>query len=66
MVADITCEKSDMLLVNYESPNGAKRHNRLWNGGNGKGTVTLYRDGKIVDEVICKNVGYEYGEYDKE
>ena len=66
MVTDITCEKSDMLLVNYESPDGAKRHNRLWNGGNGKGTVTLYRDGKIVDEVICKNVGCEYGEYDKE
>lgn len=63
MVTDITCEKSDMLLVNYESPDGAKRHNRLWNGGNGKGTVKLYRGGKLVDEVICENVGCEYGEY---
>lgn len=63
MVTDITCEKKDMLLVNYEAPNGKKLHNRLWNGGNGKGTVALYRFGKLVDEVICENVGCEYGEY---
>ena len=43
--------------------NGKKLHNRLWNGGNGKGTVALYRFGKLVDEVICENVGCEYGEY---
>ena len=65
MVTDITCEKKDMLLVNYESPNGKKLHNRLWNGGNGKGTVKLYRDGKLIDEVIAENIGCEYGEYDK-
>ncbi|MBQ9765335.1 MAG: hypothetical protein IJW18_03990 [Lachnospiraceae bacterium] len=64
MVTDITCEKKDMLLVNYEAPNGTKRHNRLWNGGNGKGTVKLYRAGKLIDEVIAENVGCEYGEYD--
>lgn len=66
MVTDITCEKKDMLLVNYEAPNGAKLHNRLWNGGNGQGTVKLYRDGKLIDEVIAKNVGCEYGEYTTE
>lgn len=65
MVANITCEKKDMLLVNYEAPTGEKRHNRLWNGGNGEGIVKLYRDGKLIDEVIAKNVGCEYGEYDK-
>ncbi|MBQ8822110.1 MAG: hypothetical protein IJZ82_05670 [Lachnospiraceae bacterium] len=64
MVTDITCEKEDMLLVNYEAPNGEKRHNRLWNGGNGKGTVRLYRDNKLVDEILAYNVGCEYGEYD--
>ena len=64
MVTHITCEKKDMLLIEYEAPNGAKRHTRLWNGGNGTGTVKLYRDGKLVDEVIAKNVGCEYGEYD--
>ena len=65
MVTDITCEKKDMLLVNYEAPNGKKLHNRLWNGGNGKGTVKLYRDGKLIDEVYAENVGCEYGEYDR-
>ncbi len=64
MVTDITCKKSDMLLINYEAPNGKKLHNRLWNGGNGKGTVKLFHCGKLIDEVICKNVGCEYGEYD--
>lgn len=66
MVTDITCEKKDMLLVNYEAPNGKKLHNRLWNGGNGRGTVKLYRDGRLIDEVIAENVGCEYGEYDAE
>lgn len=31
---------------------------------NEKGTVKLYRDKKLIDEVICENVGCEYGEYD--
>ena len=66
MITNITCQKKDMLLVNYESPDGKKRHNRLWNGGNGKGTVKLYRGKKLIDEVICENVGCEYGEYDPE
>lgn len=63
MITDITCRKEDMLLVNYEAPNGEKRHNRLWNGGNGKGTVELWRKGKLVDRMHCENVGCEYGEY---
>ncbi len=63
MVTDITCEKSDMLLINYEAPNGLKRHNRLWNGGNGVGTVKLYHKGQLVDEILAENVGCEYGEY---
>ena len=64
MVTDISCEKKDMLLVNYEATSGKKRHNRLWNGGNGKGNVKLYRGKRLIDEVICENVGCEYGEYD--
>lgn len=63
MVTDIACEKKQMLLVNYEAPNGEKHHNRLWNGGNGHGTVKLYRRGRLVDEILCENVGCEYGEY---
>ena len=58
-----------MVPVNYEAPDGRKRHNRLWNGGNGYGTVKLYekKDGKLVlmDEIEATHVGCEYGEYDK-
>ncbi len=65
----IVCKKKDMLNINYEAPNGTKRHNRLWNGGNGTGVLKLYRlSGKketLIDEVIAENVGCEYGEYDR-
>lgn len=64
MITDITCEKKDMLLVNYKAPTGEKRHNRLWNGGNGKGTIELYHKGKLIDRIYAENVGCEYGEYD--
>lgn len=52
------------MLVNYEASNAEKRHNRLWNGGNGKGIIRLYRDGKLIDEIEAMNVGCESGEYD--
>ena len=63
MVTDITCEKADMLLVRYQSPDGAHRHQRLWNGGTGKGTVSIYRCGRLIDRLRAENVGCEYGEY---
>ncbi len=68
MISDIECLKKDMLLVNYEAPDGSKRHNRLWNGGSGTGTIRLYektQDGreKLIDEITVKNAGCEYGEY---
>ena len=65
MVTDIVCEKRDMLFVNYEAPNGEKRFQRLWNGGNGHGTVCLYHRGRLVDRIHAENVGCEYGEYEK-
>lgn len=69
METQIHCNKKDMLFVNYEAPDGQKRHNRLWNGGNGFGVVRLYdkKDGELVlvDEVEATHVGCEYGEYDK-
>ena len=64
MITDITCQKADMLLINYEAPTGEKRHQRLWNGGNGVGTVKLYHKGKLIDSIHCENVGCEYGEFD--
>lgn len=67
METNITCQKEDMLLVNYEAPDGKKRHNRLWNGGNGKGTVKLFKKkGKqlnLIDEVEAGHIGCEFGEY---
>ena len=70
METEVFCRKKDMLLINYEAPDGKKRHNRLWNGGNGRGTVKLYDktdEGiRLVDEVEATHIGCEYGEYDKE
>ncbi|MBQ3276333.1 MAG: hypothetical protein IJH47_04650 [Oscillospiraceae bacterium] len=69
METEISCRKAEMLLVNYEAPDGSKRHNRLWNGGTGRGTVKLYdkEEGglRLVDEIQADHVGCEYGEYDE-
>ena len=69
METEIHCLKKDMLWVNYEAPDGTKRHNRLWNGGNGRGMVRLFdkkgTDLVLVDEVSATHVGCEYGEYDE-
>lgn len=62
MITDIECEKENMLLIRYEAPNGTKLHTRLWNGGNGHGTVRLYNGKKLIDTIECYNVGCEYGE----
>ena len=63
----IRCRKEDMLLINYEAPDGTKRHNRLWNGGNGTGRIKLYRKtegGKeLIDDIRVGHIGCEYGEY---
>ncbi len=68
MLTDITCRKSEMLWVNYEAPDGRKRHNRLWNGGNGFGRIRLLEKRKnglvLIDDIDVRNAGCEYGEYD--
>ena len=69
MISEIECLKKDMLHVNYEAPDGTKRHNRLWNGGNGTGRIRLYKkeSGKevLIDDIAATHIGCEYGEYDK-
>lgn len=64
----LECPKDEMLLINYEAPNGKKLHNKLWNGGTGYGNIKLYhKKGKenfLVDNIEIKNAGCEYGEYD--
>ncbi|MEG0978498.1 MAG: tocopherol cyclase family protein [Oscillospiraceae bacterium] len=66
MESKIRCYKKNMLLINYENPNGNKNHNRLWSGGNATGIVTLWKRKSgtlyLVDEIIAENVGCEYGE----
>ncbi len=66
----ISCKKKEMLLINYEAPTGLKLHNRLWNGGTGTGVLKLYKKlgpfEKLIDEVEAKNIGCEFGEYDKQ
>lgn len=70
LVTDIVCPKDEMLLINYESPDGAKRHNRLWNGGTGYGRVQLFKKGEtggsyeLVDDLRAGSVGCEYGVYE--
>ncbi len=70
METEVFCRKKDMLLINYEAPDGSRRHKRLWNGGNGWGTVKLYdkKDGVpvLTEEAEATHVGCEYGEYDPE
>lgn len=65
----VRCQKKDMLLINYQSPDGKKRHNRLWNGGNGKGNILLFRKVagglELIDDMYVTHVGCEYGEYDE-
>lgn len=69
MHVEIRCKKKDMLLIHYEAPDGSKRHNRLWNGGNGTGRIRLYKKEGIyrmlVDDISVRNVGCEYGEMDE-
>ena len=70
MDTEVFCRKSDMLLVNYEAPDGTKKHNRLWNGGNGWGIIKLYDkvhgELRLVDEVEATHIGCEYGDYDED
>ena len=67
METDVICRKAEMLLVNYEAPDGSKKHNRLWNGGTGRGMIRLYdKVGgalRLVDEIEATHIGCEYGEY---
>lgn len=68
MLTEVRCKKKDMLFINYEAPDGSKKHTRLWNGGTGTGRIRLYKKEGIyrtlVDDVDIENVGCEYGEYE--
>ena len=67
METDIICKKEDMLFVNYEAPDGTRKHRHLFNGGNGTGIIHLYekKGGKLIKIDVLKtgHVGCEYGEF---
>ena len=69
METEVFCLKEEMLLVNYEAPDGSRKHTRLWNGGNGWGVVKIYdKEGdalRLVDEIEATHIGCEYGEYEE-
>ncbi len=69
IVIHFACPRAGMLNVNYENPDGKKRHNFLWNGGYAAGSVTLFaREGaewKEIDRFDGELGGCEYGEYDR-
>lgn len=46
MEVEIACNKEEMLLINYESPDGFKRHTRLWNCGNGFAPCACMKNGR--------------------
>lgn len=64
---DFKCDKSKMIFVNYENPDGEKKHNRLWNGGHAQGILKFYKKDtsgfKLIDELEGSFGGCEYGEY---
>jgi hypothetical protein len=64
----LECPVDEMLLINYEAPNGTKKHNQLWNGGTGFGKIELLKKNRngtqLIDLIEVKNTGCEYGEYD--
>lgn len=63
--ANFRCKKDGMIFINYEAPDGTKLHNKLWNGGNAEGNIRLINKhtNEIIDDIICENGGFEYGEY---
>lgn len=67
MTVDVHCAKGEMLLVNYEAPDGRKRHTKLWNGGTGTGRIRLYEKKRgtqtLIDDIDMRNIGCEYGTY---
>ncbi len=62
----IECLKEDMLLINYEAPDGEQKFHRLFNGGNGIGYLELYKGNSLIDKIETGHVGCEYGKYHSE
>ncbi len=64
MKLSVNCLKANMMHLDYESPQGVHRKSPLWGGGEGVGTIELYRltpEGKtLLDTLEMRNVLCEY------
>lgn len=63
---DLTCRRDEMLLMRYQSPDGARRHQRLWNGGTGRGEARLIDKGapeRVLEVMAIGHAGCEWGTY---
>ena len=60
---DFWCPAEEMLLMNYENPDGVKNHHSLWNGGTARGTVRLFQRDRLIGEFLGSRGGGEYGAY---
>lgn len=62
-----TCPKRTMQWLNYEDPDGNRKHRQLWNGGYASGSVKLYRRAglgfQLIDVFDGVLGGAEYGAY---
>lgn len=62
----VKCNKSEMTLTNFISPDGNQKYSSIYAGGTGYGEARLFHIGKkkkkqIIDHFILKNVNCEYG-----
>ncbi len=68
LILELSFLKNEMLFLNYEAPDGTKNHNRLWSGGDGRGSIEFYAKTKkgnhMIDQFEIRNVGCEYGVID--
>lgn len=64
------CRKDGMMPLRYETPEGAKPSPTLWGGGDGYGTIQIYRrvSGKkqLIDTLSFENALFEYQSWHKE
>jgi len=60
-------DKDKMLKINYENPLGKKKHQNLWNGHHGEGTLFLFEKVNqkwvLQEELEGSFAGVEYGEH---
>jgi hypothetical protein len=69
IVIDFSAQKSKMMLIRYENPQGEVNHQHLWNTGFAQGTVDIYskesnNEWTLIDSLIGSFGGGEYGRYE--